>query len=310
MNPDTLERVAELDSAGFLIRENESAEDFFQRVEDTLATHAEFDAKLESGEKVRVFDLFEVSNECRISPELADEAAGITEELYGFSVRHVPGFYLTRQIGLLWGGCMIGDPEQNFAVFLLRNAFRKKKKFLNYRREELLAHELCHSVRQVLDEPTLEEYFAYQTSPSRLRRYLGNCFISEKDALWFLLPVMLLPAAELLRAWWRSDFPSWIFWIAALIYPLYLLWRNFCSRLLVSQARKVLIRSGCVRPEAVLFRCLPDELLAIGNAGAGEIAGIIADKAAKSIRWQVIEKRFFRHQEDAENKDESTDNEN
>lgn len=297
MNSETLEKLAALDSAGFLIRETESAGEFLQRVEKTEKIYADFEAELVSGEKVRLFDLFEVSSDCLISPELTAEAAGITEKLYGFSVRHVPGFYLTKQVGLLWGGCMIGDPEENFAVFLLRDAFRKKAKFLNYRREELLAHELCHSVRQVLDDPTLEEYFAYQTSPSGLRRYLGNCFISGSDALFFLLPVMLLPIAELLRALWNPSFPSWIFWIIAVLYPLYLLWRNFCSRLLVGQARKVLAGSGCIHPEAVLFRCTPDELLEIGNSGADEIDALVRSKAEKSVRWQVIEKRFFRQNE-------------
>ena len=301
MNSPELEKLVELDARGFLITESESAEEFLQRVEDTGKIYADFEASLAKQQKVKVFDLFEVSSKCRISPELSLEAAGITENLYGFQVTHVPGFYLTRQIGLLWGGCLIGDPEQNFAVFLLRNAFRKKKRFLNYRREELLAHELCHSVRHVIEEPALEEYFAYQTSPSPLRRYLGNCFISDKDAIGFLVPVLLLPLAELVRALWYPDFPSWIFWIAALIYPLYLLWRNHHSRSLVAKARKNLLAAGVVRVEAVLFRCLLDEVREFAAAKAENIKLIAAAKAEKSVRWQVIIKRFFQEEKKDEN---------
>jgi hypothetical protein len=127
VNPELLNQLAELDAAGFIICPGENADEFMQRVEDTKAVYEDFEAELADGEKVKVFDLFEVSSDCRISPELSGEAAAITEELYGFSVHHVPGFYLTREIGLLWGGCLIGDPEQNFAVFLLLNAFRERR---------------------------------------------------------------------------------------------------------------------------------------------------------------------------------------
>ena len=129
MTAEVLDKLIICDAAGFLMTEGESEEDFFRRIDDTAAVYDNFEAELRGGKKVRVFDLFEVSSDCRISPELTEEAAEITENLYGFAVHHVPGFYLTRQIGLLWGGCLIGDPEQNFAVFLLRNAFRKKRRF-------------------------------------------------------------------------------------------------------------------------------------------------------------------------------------
>lgn len=308
MNPELLEKLAELDAAGFLIRENEQAEDFLQRVSDIAGTYEAFDAELAANDQVVVFDTFSVSAADRISPELPEEAAAITGDLYGFAVRHVPGFYLTKQIGLLWGGCLIGDPDANFAVFLLRNAFRKHRRFLNYRREELLAHELCHSVRHVLEEPLLEEYFAYQTSPSPLRRYLGNCFISDRDAWGFLLPVMLLPAAELLRALWNPAFPSWIFWILAAVYPAFLLIRNFRSRRLVDRARRSLINAGAKQVEAVLFRCTLSEIAGFAAMSADEADKWITGKCQQSPRWQVIYERFFRADGTGSSEDKSNEN--
>lgn len=294
MTSEELDRLIALDAAGFLVTEGENTEDFLQRIEDTEKVYADFENQLASGEKVMVFDQFEVTAADRISPELSGEAAGITADLYGFSVTHVPGFYLTRQVGLLWGGCLIGDPEQNFAVFLLRNAFRKHRRFLNYRREELLAHELCHSVRHVMSEPSLEEYFAYQTSPSPLRRYMGNCFISDKDALFFLLPVMLLPIVEVVRALWLWWFPTWIFWILAVVYPLFLLWRNHRSRSLVNRARKVLKSAGINQCEAVLFRIYPDEMEEISRLELEDVDSYAEKKSGVSLRWKVIYERFFR----------------
>lgn len=300
MNPGILDKLIELDAAGFLVKEGENAEDFLRRTGETAEVYAGFEEELAEKGSVKVFDLFEVNADCRISPELAGEAAGITGDLYGFAVSHVPGFYLTRQIGLLWGGCLIGDPENNFAVFLLRNAFRKHRRFLNYRREELLAHELCHSVRHVMEEPVLEEYFAYQTSPSALRRYMGNCFISEKDAWFFLLPVMLLPAAEIVKALWYPGFPAWIFWITATIYPLFLLWRNHRSRRLVNRARRVLQAVPGIQAEAVLFRMFPEEMREIGNMQPGQVTAWAEEKAAVSLRWRVIFERFIRRHEAVE----------
>lgn len=293
MNPELLAKLAAWDAAGFLIGENEDAEAFLHRMEETAGVNAEFEEELAKGEPVTVFDQFEVSADRRISPELADEAAEITDRLYGFRASHVPGFYLTREIGALWGGCLIGDPDARFAVFLLRDAFRRHRRFLNYRRDELLAHELCHSVRHVMNEPVLEEYFAYRTSPSALRRYLGNCFISDRDAWLFLIPVMLLPAAELVRALWLPGFPSWIFWLTAAVYPVYLLCRNALSRRLPERARRVLTAAGVAKPDAVLFRCTLPELSEIAGADPGAIAAMVDAKAAGSLRWQVMRARFF-----------------
>ncbi len=281
MNPGELEKLVSLDAAGFLITGSESSGEFLRRIGETEKVYADFETELAEAGTVKVFDMFEVSAADRIAPELSAEAAEITEKLYAFSVKHVPGFYLTGQVGLLWGGCLIGDPEQNFAVFLLRNAFRKKNRFLNYRREELMAHELCHSVRHVLEEPALEEYFAYQTSPSPLRRYLGNCFISDKDAWGFLLPVMLLPAAEIIRALWIPDFPSWIFWLAAAVYPVFLLWRNHHYRRIVAKARKALQNAGVKQVEAVLFRILPGEMRELSFCDREKMAALVDEKAAR-----------------------------
>ena len=188
------------DHAGFLPGAGESWEEFKIRCDKTLQTHQLFDENVDASGSVEVFDFVTVKSSDRIDRELMDEIAGLTEGLYGFAVRHVPGFYLTRAVGLLWGGCMLSDPDENFSIMLLRNVFKKHRRFLNYTRDELLAHELCHSVRQSLCEITLEEYFAYQTAKSPLRRYLGNCFIRDVDALLFVVPMLFLPVAELLRA--------------------------------------------------------------------------------------------------------------
>ena len=283
-----------LDSAGFLPAPGESREEFILRSEEIIRVHQEFDEYIEREGSADIFYFVTVRNSDRIAPELVDDVARHTWELYGFAVRHVPGFYLTKAVGLLWGGCMLSDPDENFSVLLLRNAFKKKSRFLSYTRDELLAHELCHSVRQNLCEITLEEYFAYQTSPSRLRRYLGNCFIRDWDAVLFVIPALLLFAASVVRDF---VYPAlWImpFWILAFIYPLFLCFRNARSRRVVKRAGKKLEQFGISDVQAILFRCTREELLQLGDlADKAEFDRYAADLAQKELRWKIILERFI-----------------
>ena len=287
--------LLKLDHAGFVPSPGMSREDFLHHTEKILETHRNFDEALENSGSADIFNTVTVHPDERIAPELLDEAACQTGELYGFSVRHVPGFYLTRAVGLLWGGCMLSDPDEYFSVMLLRNAFRKHRRFLNYTRDELLAHELCHSVRQSLMEITLEEYFAYRTSKSPIRRYLGNCFIRDIDALFFVLPMLMLPIVEILKAFCFPQLLSWPFWLLALLYPAYLLIRNARSRRIVNRARAALKSCGVRQVEATLFRSTLEELKQF-PAFAGQPEKFIAwanSQAETELRWQIILRRFI-----------------
>ena len=230
----------------------------------------------------------------RIPDEIIGEAEEVTDRLYSFRTRHVPGFFLSRDVGLLWGGCMICDPDHPLSVFLIRGAFRKRQRWLFYNRRELLAHELCHSMRQSLEEITLEEYFAYQTSPSRLRRYLGNCFIREYDAIWFVIPALLLLLAQVAQSFWLPGLPVWPFWPVALAYPAFLLIRNGISRRLVKRAAKKLAAFGVEKPSAVLFRLDCGEIRRIGAMERpGEFEQYAAERKESDFRWAILCARFL-----------------
>ena len=288
-----LARGVELDGAGFLPRRGESAEQFFRRVETILGIHREFEAELAAAGEVGVYGL-QLRSQDRIPDEIIGEAEEVTDRLYSFRTRHVPGFFLSRDVGLLWGGCMICDPDHPLSVFLIRGAFRKRQRWLFYNRRELLAHELCHSMRQSLEEITLEEYFAYQTSPSRLRRYLGNCFIREYDAIWFVIPALLLLLAQVAQSFWLPGLPVWPFWPVALAYPAFLLIRNGISRRLVKRAAKKLAAFGVEKPSAVLFRLDRGEIRRIGAMERpGEFEQYAAERKESDFRWAILCARFL-----------------
>ena len=289
-----IEELTALDAAGFIAGCGETEAEYLDRVSGIRAAHADFLDRLRASGTAEALKGLTVKSEDAIPAEFYDTPGEITRNLYGFEVRHVPGFFLSRKVGLLWGGCLIGDLDLNFSLFLLRGTFRNRKKWLFYSRDELLAHELCHSARQSLGEVTLEEFFAYQTSPSALRRNLGNCFIRDRDAVLFVLPSVILLFAELARSFLFPDFPACIFWILALVYPIYLLIRNQISLNLVKRAKKALIRCGVREPFAVMFRCTRGELGILANFTTSEELRAFADARAQTeVRWLIIRERFL-----------------
>ena len=294
MNPELLRQASLLDAAGIIPGRGESEEDFFHRAQRSFDVQRQLANSLITEGVTTVFDEIEISGERRADPAILEEAGEVTENLYGFKVQHVPGFFLSGSVGLLWGGCLIGDPDLDLSVFFLRDSFRNRKKWLFYDRTELAAHELCHSARTALNETMLEEYFAYRTSSSGLRRYLGNCFIRDYDALLFVIPAMFLPLAQFAQMFFLPRLPVFPFWIAALIYPAYLLIRNQKARNLVNRARRVLNSCGIKMAEAVLFRCVPQELEEISRLKErSELEKYVTEKGETELRWLVIGRRFI-----------------
>ena len=181
---DDLSELAHLDSLGFLVGTEETFEDFRQRLLKLCDSLKEFEEKLEQGnDEVEIFDGISVCKDKRIPTEIVEEAGKVTEHYYRFKINWAPGFFISKDIGWLWGGCALSDEEQVLTVFLIRSSFENKRKWFIYDRRELLAHELCHTARHVVNDNTLEEFFAYQTATSKVRRYMGNCFIYKYDAI-------------------------------------------------------------------------------------------------------------------------------
>jgi len=292
MERSELEHYAALDASGFLPGVDEAPSDFETRVAAIRDAHREFEEELtEKGELV-VFEEFHVRAGERIASEIIAEADEVTGALFDFRITHVPGFFLTRGVGLLWGGCMIADSVLPFSFFLIRGAFRYRPRWFLYNRRELLAHELCHSMRQPLHDVPLEEFFAYRTSPSPFRRYLGNCFIRDTDALLFVIPVFVLLGAVMVQSFVWPSLPAWPFWILALTYPAFLFFRNAMARRRVFRAMRKLRAFGVEKPMAVLFRSTTPE---IGELGAlknrEEFAAYLNEK--RDLRWEVIQFRFL-----------------
>ncbi|MEA4862887.1 MAG: hypothetical protein AB7F40_04735 [Victivallaceae bacterium] len=291
MRDDELEQLSQLDARGFLLRPGETSEEFAGRRARIEEWNRDFDRKLAKGKVEFAPGLF-ADERLRIPQEIYGEAADVTDRWYGFRLDWAPGFYLNERLGFLWGGCAWSDDRTGESLLIVRKAFRNRAKWFVYGRTELLAHELCHTAHQTVEpDSPLEEFFAYRTGESRLRRYLGNCFLREVDALLFMLPSLLLLAAQLLVVLGGVDLPIWPFWCLAAAGPGWLLLRNAFWRRRYFRAKKALEDAGAVRADAVLFRMTSREMT--------EIGGMCPDKVKDWIdrrddpRFAVIRRRFI-----------------
>ncbi|NGX62079.1 MAG: hypothetical protein K940chlam9_01572 [Chlamydiae bacterium] len=116
-------------------------------------------------------------------------------EVFGFSPDWIEVDYSNEGLSFFEGGCTwIGEKG---ASIQLRKDFAKKKSYFGYQKEELLAHETVHLIRQAFEEPVFEEILAYQTSSSPFRRYFGPFFRNPKESRLFLLSLLAIAVGGL-----------------------------------------------------------------------------------------------------------------
>ncbi len=297
LNADDLASLALLDSSGMLFAPNETFEEYKTRISKTIKEIGELDNALKTDGSFGLEDICVLHEKDKIPKEIMAEAAEMTKSEYAFEMDWMPGFFLSKNLGPLWGGCAILMPEYSLAVFLIRSAFKNKKKWLIYRRDELLAHELCHTARMPLADKRFDENFAYKISTSALRRKLGSCFRDEADAIIFVIPILLLPLIQAAKIFPIFAFiPIWPFWILAMAYPLFLFIRNHLNSKILRKAESSLIKLGFDNPSAVLFRASENEIAALAKFAKtpDKAAEWLKKNKENEIRWKIIFHRFHK----------------
>lgn len=292
----TVEKASLLDERGFLPAPGEDLVSYQKRILSLEKNIENFRKALEQENVLEPYCGLLLSRDGVMDPSVLREVAPVTEKAYGFSIDWVPGFYPEKGLGLLWGGCSIDGYEEIPPLFMIRKSFRKKKRFFIYSREELTAHELCHVARNPIKDRSYEEHFAYAVSQSAFRRYTGNCFKTEKDALFFLLPVFAMLFFRIAQAGgYLLKVPSWPLWILIVLWPAWLLWNNYRSRKVYFRAEKAL-KDYTERPGAVLFRCTGEEIRSLGalSGDPEKVKEFLSGKKESDLRWQILFKRFVK----------------
>lgn len=288
----SLENLVLLDSRGFFPAPGEDETSFLASVRRLTKAYGELAEGLAAGEALDEAVGFRIGEGIPIGPEVLSEAAEETREKFDFEIDWVPGYFLSRGLGILWGGCTIVT-DTDLALFFIRKDFQEKKKWFLYSRRELLSHELCHVARNRVNDPEFEEHFAYMTSSSPLRRLLGNCFRSELDALIFLVPVLILLTAQALTCFEILILPQLPFWLFAAAGPGWLLIRNHLTRKCYDRAEENLRLAGIARPRSVLFRATRGEIHEIARSNPVEVCTLLRGFAEKELRWRIIAARFL-----------------
>ena len=286
-NPDAL---IQLDEMGFIISGEESAADFTARIRDFLKNLSGMEDALKT-KGVFEKEGLSFSEKQRIPVKIFREASERCRSLYDFSIDWVPGFFMNPDFGLLFGGCAFCYYPDFFALFIIRDSFRKKEKWLIYNRRELLAHELCHIARVALDSRTYEETFAYQTAASGFRKLLGGIFLRQSDSFLFLGSVFFFLLGRMVQTFLFPSFPGMLFMLLPVLVILWLGLRYGMLMNTLRNARKKLEPLFGKKVLSVLFRCSDSEIHKIASLKNEEIRDYVNDQ--NTLNWQVIRRRFI-----------------
>ena len=290
----TIETLVRLDAEGFLLGPDETVPAARARGLRLCDRLDQLDGEIAAGGGARLGrELWPLAEADRIDGDWIAASDDLTCALYGFRLAWAPGFYFTAGRWRLWGGCAWADAEEGMALFLLRREFRDQDRFLIYRRAEILAHERCHLARWPFPaDLRLEEFHAYRTSQSPLRRYLGNCFSGPWDAPLFAAPAFATAVAQAVRTATGGAWPMDIFWGLTVAGPAWLLAKNHVARQRYFRAEAALRALGAARPEAILFRTRWAELPPLAEVACRDALDDFV-RERPDPRWRVIAKRFL-----------------
>ena len=251
-----------LDEAGFIPGATESEAEFRQRVRMLQ----EWSAGLERQD----LQLPETDQHIPLVKKIAradlHKQGDLVWRLYGARPDWVPAYYEDRGLPLLTGGMAVTFKENETSpwktFFQLKSVFQKKDRWLIYGSGELINHEMCHVARAALRSVRYEEYFAYQTSASRFRRWIGGALLTPGDNKILLLAIGWLLAVDVLALLTRADYLSHT-WLAVgplLVVTVLGLWRNGNIHGEIRRARALLLAFFGQRTNALLFRLTDEDI--------------------------------------------------
>jgi hypothetical protein len=115
--------------------------------------------------------------------------------------------YTSEQMG--WahlGAFSIAVDESHRIPFIqIHPRFRFKPRWFFYRREEIIAHELIHLMRQGLDDGAYEEFLAYRIDSSAYRRWMGPLFSTPWSASLLVLSLGIWMMSVFAWFWLQFD---------------------------------------------------------------------------------------------------------
>ena len=298
-----LKTLADFDKRGLICGADESLEQYCDRLETFQKNLDEMEGEIKENGFLSLEDM-KFPNEERIPESSFSASAKINRDLYDFSIDWVPGFFLTPRFGMLFGGCAYSFDPDFFSLFIIRNSFKKKKKWLFYERDELMSHELCHVARFAMKSHKYEEQFAYQTSNSGFRRNYGCMMRSAWETYIIMILLFSMLGTQiyliLFHAQWldtQSISSNPIHWFYAAL-------AGFIGFLVLRQKRQnkqfhhtlELMENFCKKPKALAFRLNDEEMEELSTKkelNKESFVEFLKKCRGDSFSTNVIEKRFL-----------------
>ena len=276
-----------LDRRGFLPSAEESVGAYLARIRRLERKIESLEEELSKDGHYEI-DGIEVLSIDSIEPTFFTNANAKCMELFGFAADWVPAFFINPSFSLLFGGCSFSFLPDFFAMFIIRRCFKERQRWLFYGRDELMAHEMCHVARAPLMSNSYEETFAYSTSQSSFRKYIGGIFLSQWDSFLLLGSTFVLLLAQICNIF-LMQLPMWIFWLLPPIVLAWLILRYWKLRRRMSRAYSALETKYGKNATKVLFRCSDDEIDALASGTIPD--ALTAPNTARAIilkQWQVV----------------------
>lgn len=210
-------------------------------------------------------------------------ACHLTRRLFDIVPNWIPGFLSNKGLPFWQGAAAwISEDEMQLPLIQIKPGIRSN---------EVLAHEALHAVRMAYNESCFEEFFAYQTSSLKWKRWLGPIFRTSKESYVFIASLFVSMAYDAMQL-----FFNWPVFPTALI-PLSLAAFGFARLFFTRRAfgrsreslKKLVKRTDIVN--AVLFRLTDQEIWLFSKMTKNDIQDYI--QSQDSLRWRSILLAYF-----------------
>lgn len=289
------EKLNEWNNLGLIPGPEESEDKFLERANYCLT--------LKKHLKERLGNEVPFATEAPARYQGLEEALLKTKKHYDIIPEWVPLFYSNYKLTPWHGGCawifQVTENAPKAALLQLRKAFQSSKHYLSiYHRDELVAHELSHVGRIAFEEPKFEEFLAYRSSGSLLRRWLGPIVQSALESLIFVLALILIFLLDIflisigneelfLKAMWIKVIP-----LGMLVFALgRLSWRHYRFNNCFKHLLRILGSKKATN--AVMYRLTDQEIIDFSRKDSMAVKEYINKHRERSLRWHLISKAYF-----------------
>ena len=229
------------------------------------------------------------------SSSARQQASLITNTLFSFSCDNFPFTYSNKNLAFWEGAALFIEDENDICHphIQLRKGFLKGS-YLFYKVEEVLSHEMFHAARIAYKEPKYEEIFAYMTSKSLLRRFLGPLFQSPKESYLFVILLMLALIFEMVSAF--VSISMYLPWMMLPFLFIGILGARLYFRHRTLQKASFHISSSIKNPSlaiACLARLKDSEIDLFAVSSPNKILSYLQENKEKELRIRSILVNFF-----------------